>query len=90
MVEVRGEETLFLTQGPWEERVPKEQRLVRILFLLNFNQRILESPTRCVMMEPISWEKIKKWVTQQVEAQTPSMTDVTSHWELLSLTFEHK
>lgn len=38
MVEVRGEETLFLTQGPREERVSKEQRLVRILFLLNFNQ----------------------------------------------------
>lgn len=89
MVEVRGEETLFLTQGPREERVSKEKRLVRILFLLNFNQRILESPTCCAMVEPISWEKIKKWVTQRVEAQTPSMADVTSDSELLSLTFKH-
>lgn len=30
-----------------------------------------------------------KWVTQRVEAQAPSMTDVTSDSELLSLRFKH-
>lgn len=44
MVEVGGEEMRFLRRGPQVERVSKDQRLIRILFLLKSDQWILESP----------------------------------------------